>query len=288
MAPITLSRPFASFVPPPPRWRIDRLAWLAGLTATLALFLVSNASPQTPPGAKTRTTVPPQASKEAGSPLQEPLRLIGEARKAHEDVHDYSCVLIKKERLAGQLQPESVISMKVRSQPFAVYLRWQQPKNLAGQEACYVAGKNDGKMRVHSTGLRGAVGWVSLDPNDERAKKTSNHSITEAGIGNLITRFAKSWEHEKDLNLTRVRVGEYEYNKRRCMRVEMIHPDNRGGQFLTYRSVLYFDKETHLPIRVEVYDWPREGGNPDGELMEVYSYVNIKLNVGLSDESFNY
>jgi hypothetical protein len=272
----------------PPRWRIERLVWIAGVTATLALFLVSNASPQTPTGPTTRTTVAPQTAGDAASPMQEPLRLIAEARKAYDDVRDYTCVLIKKERVRGQLQPESVISMKVRSQPFGVYLRWQQPKNLAGQEACYVAGKNDGKMRVHSTGLLGVAGWVSLDPNDERAKKTSNHSITEAGIGNLIARFSKSWEREKDLKLTRVRVGEYEYNKRRCVRVEATHADNPGGQFLTYRSVVYFDKETHLPIRVEAYDWPRQGGNADGELMEVYSYVNLKLNVGLNDETFNY
>jgi hypothetical protein len=262
--------------------------WFAGVAATLAMILVSNASPQTPSGRTTRTTVPPQSTTEPTSPMQEPLRLITEARKAYEEVRDYTCVLIKRERVRGQLQPESVISMKVRSQPFGVYLRWQQPKNVAGQEACYVAGKNEGKMRVHSTGLLGVAGWVSLDPNDERAKKTSNHSITEAGIGNLIARFAKSWEREKDLNLTRVRVGEYEYNKRRCVRVEATHPDNRGGQFLTYRSVVYFDKETHLPIRVEAYDWPHQGGNTEGELLEVYSYVNLKLNVGLSDETFNY
>jgi hypothetical protein len=220
--------------------------------------------------------------------MDEPLRLLAEARNAYKEVRDYTCVLVKKERMRGQLQPENVISMKVRCEPFSVYLRWQQPKTMANQEACYVAGKNEGKMRVHAAGLIGVAGWVSLDPTDERAKKNSNHAITEAGIGNLINRFTKSWEREKGLNVTRVRVGEYDYNKRRCVRVEAIHPDNNGGQFVSYRSVLYFDKETHLPIRVETYDWPRQGGSPEGDLMEVYSYVNMKLNVGLGDDAFNY
>jgi hypothetical protein len=271
--------------------RRDRRWWFAGLTATLALLLASSASPQTPSALTTRTTVPPQtvaAAAGAANTLDEPLRLLAEARKAYQEVQDYTCVLVKKERMRGQLQPENVISMKVRCEPFSVYLRWQQPKLMANQEACYVTGKNDGKMRVHASGLIGVAGWVSLEPNDERAKKNSNHAITEAGIGNLLARFGKAWEKERALNLTRVRVGEYDYNKRRCVRVETMHPNNDGGHFVTYRSVMYFDKQTHLPIRVETYDWPKQGGSPDGELIEVYSYVNLKLNVGLGDDAFNY
>jgi hypothetical protein len=266
-----------------------QLLGIISLLAAAPLF-ASNLVSQTLAGQTARTTVSPQITPAApaANPMKEPLRLLAEARRAYQDVRDYTCTLIKKERIRGELQPECVISMKVRSEPFSVYLRWQQPKTMAGQEACYVTGKNDGKMRVHATGLLGVAGWVTVDPNDERAKKTSNHAITEAGIGNLMARFTKSWEKEKDLNLTRVRIGEYEYNKRRCVRVETIHPDNRGGQFITYRSILYFDKETHLPIRVETYDWPSKAGSANGELMEVYSYINMKLNVGLGDETFSY
>jgi hypothetical protein len=286
-----LPHPFDMLTTPPNFVRRQRLLWFIGLAAVLVLLVASNSFPQAPSGPVTRTTVPPQAAPPNtgnASVMEEPLRLIAEANKAYQEVRDYTCVLIKKERMHGQMQPENVITMKVRCQPFSVYLRWQQPKATAGQEACYVAGKNDGKMRVHSTGLLGVAGWVSLDPSDERAKKSSNHAITEAGIGNLLTRFGKRWEIEKNLNLTRVRIGDYEYNKRRCLRVETIHPDNRSGQFATYRSVLYFDKETHLPIRVEAYDWPKAGGSAEGELMEVYSYINMKLNVGLGEDTFNY
>jgi hypothetical protein len=70
--------------------------------------------------------------------------------------------------------------------------------------------------------------------------------------------------------------------------VETIHPTNGGGQFYAYRSVVYFDKETHLPIRVETYDWPRAGGPAYGELVESYSYLQLRFNVGLGDAAFNY
>jgi len=262
---------------------LRRHLWFAALTASLTVLLASGALPQS---STTRTTFPPQSTN--ASSMDEPLRRLAEARRAFQDVRDYTCVLIKKERLRGVMQPDNVVIMRVRNQPFSVYLRWQQPKELAAQQACYVAGKNEGKMRVHSTGIPGLVGWVSLDPTDERAKKNSNHTITEAGVGNLLVRYGKAWESEKELSLTRVKIGEYEFNKRRCIRVETQHPEKPDARFVSYRSVIYFDKELHLPIRVEVYDWPRRGGDIGGELNEVYSYINLKLNVGLGDETFDY
>lgn len=280
--------------------RATRRLWGYGLASLLGLVLIggsgrpTSATPRQPQPAYAnqlaQASQPPvaPAPAAAGSQMDEPLRLLGEARQSFQGVRDYTCVLVKRERLRGQLAADNVINMKVRNQPFSVYLRWQSPKDLAGQEACYVAGRNNGMMRVHSTGLIGAVGFVSIDPRDPRAQANSRHAITEAGIGNLIERFAKHWDEERRLNLTQVRVGDYEYNKRRCTRVETVHPDNRGNHFTSYRTVLFFDQENHLPIRIEVYGWPRAGGPAEGELLESYSYVNLRLNAGLGEDSFNY
>jgi hypothetical protein len=231
-------------------------------------------------------TLPP--APEASHPMDTPLRVIAEARQSYQQVVDYSCTFVKRERLNDQLQPENVIEMKVKARPFSVYLRWLAPRQSVGQEACYVEGQNNGMMRVHSTGLLGVAGFVSLAPNDPRALRNSKHPITDAGIGNLIERFAGRWDVERRLNKTQVRVADYEYAKRPCTRVETIHPDNSGREFLTYRSVLYFDKQTHLPVRVEAYDWPHRGGDPNGDLMESYSYVNLQFNTGLRDDDFRH
>lgn len=255
---------------------------------------ISAPPPLQPSGPQPMNTDAPLTAAPAGqtqtSPMDVPVRLIREAQQAYEKVQDYTCLCIKRERVNGVLPAmDSVMEMKVRTQPFSVYLRWLQPRNEAGQEVCYVAGRNNGMMRVHPKGVLGSfAGFISLDPNDPRARQTSKRSITEAGIGNTIERFARAWENERRLNLTnQVRVAEYEYNYRRCMRVETIHPDNGNGQFHYHRDVVFFDKETHLPIRLEFYDWPRQAGDP-GQLVEVYSFANMKLNVGLGDEVFNH
>jgi hypothetical protein len=59
-----------------------------------------------------------------------------------------------------------------------------------------------------------------------------------------------------------------------------------NGQFFCYRCVVYVDKELKLPVRIEVYDWPTTGGSPNGDLLECYSYINLKFNLGLTDAAF--
>jgi hypothetical protein len=195
--------------------------------------------------------------------------------------------MVKHERIDGKLQPQATMLMYVRTQPFSVYFRWLEPRSLAGQEVCYVAGRNSDQMRVRPKGLLGAVGFVTVDPNDPRAKAMSRHSIREAGIGNLIAQFDAGWRQEREWGLTQVKVGEYEYDHRRCIRIEAIHPaDAPSGRFLHFRDVVYFDKMTQLPIRMEAYGGPRHPGE-GGDLLEVYSYAGLRLNVGIGDDVFN-
>jgi hypothetical protein len=224
----------------------------------------------------------------AASPLARPLALIAAARQSFAEVEDYTCLLVKRETMRGQLQPEQVIEMKVRNRPFSVHMRWQKPKAHEGQEVCYVAGRNNGLMRVKGPGLLGAIGFVNLEPRDPKAMQTSRHSITAAGIGNLIERYAERWENEAKLNRTRVRVNDFEFNQRKCARIETMHPGSKPGDYYAYRNVLFIDKENHLPIRSEMYDWPQPDGKPEGELMECFSFVDLQLNVKLPSDAFNH
>jgi hypothetical protein len=242
------------------------------------------AAPYTP-GLAAQTAVQTAAP---ASQMDYPLRLIAEARQSYQSIRDYTCLFVKREEINGQLQPDNLMEMKVRTQPYSVYFRWLGPQSMLGQEVCYVTGRNNGMMRVHSTGIRALGGWVSIAPDDPRATASSRHMITESGIGNLIDRYAVRWEKERSINKTQVRVAQYSYNQRPCIRVEAIHPDNTGREFYAYRTVVYFDKENHLPIRIENYNWPRPGGPAEGTLLESYSYAHLRLNVGVPEVDFNH
>ena len=61
--------------------------------------------------------------------------------------------------------------------------------------------------------------------------------------------------------------------------IESTHPVRRP-EFLHYRVRVFIDQELGLPIRFEAYDWPKHPRS-EPELVEEYSYIQFKLNVGL-------
>ena len=46
------------------------------------------------------------------------------------------------------------------------------------------------------------------------------------------------------------------------------------------------DDELQLPIRYASYDWPAAPGQ-EPPLLEEYTYLNMKVNVGLTDADFD-
>jgi hypothetical protein len=207
-----------------------------------------------------------QEVKAKAAPLDEPLAWMHEARRAYAGVKDYACTLIKRESLPTN-PDDNIILFKFRDQPFSVYMRWITPNKYKGQEVAYVHGKNRNKLRVHAKGfLKGIAGFVSVDVDDARIRDCTRHNIYEAGIGYMIEKTILQWDREKKIGKTEVKIAEYEYNKKRCVRIETTHTE-RHPEFYCYRSIFYLDKESKLPIRAENYNWPRPGGPADGDLI---------------------
>jgi hypothetical protein len=218
--------------------------------------------------------------------MDQAIALLTEARQSFQNVRDYECRLLKRERVKGELLPESTMTMRVRNKPLSVYLRCDSPEADKGLEVCYVAGRNQGMMRVHPTGLLGLIGFVSLDPRDPRAFEKNRHCITEAGLGSLLESTARYWDMERHLRKTLVRISNDELDGRSCTRIETVHPDRNAGSFYGYRCVLWLDKTTHLPVGAETYDWPRRGDAEGGDLLEWYRYRDLRSNIGLGDDAF--
>jgi hypothetical protein len=257
--------------------------------ALLALTSLALAPWETPltPHVEADPPPPPAPPAAAAHPLDQPLEWLYEARKNYAAKKDYVCTLVKQERVQGRLQEQNIILLKFRAEPFSVNMRWLAPREQSGQEVSFINGRNGNKMRVNiPKGLKKVVGFVSVDPNDPRVFEHSRHTIYEAGISTLIEQTIRSFESEKRFNKTQVRIAEYTYNNRRCYRIETIHPPQRDGQFYSYRGILYLDKESKLPIRAENYDWPFQGGPAVGELIEVFSFVDLRFNLGLTDADF--
>lgn len=220
--------------------------------------------------------------------LDQPIAWLQEAKRNFGAVKDYSCYMTSQENVNGKLLEKNVIYLRFKSEPFSIHMRWLEPKKSENQEVIYVHGKNNNKMRVKSNLLvQKLTGFVSVDVNDKRVTEHSRHTIIEAGIGNMIDQCLLQAAKDRELGKTKVApVTEYSFAGRKCLRVELTRVERDAAHYC-YRTVVYLEKESKMPIRMENYDWPRAGGPTGGELLEMFSYSNITFNSGLKDADFN-
>jgi outer membrane lipoprotein-sorting protein len=210
---------------------------------------------------------------------------IADCQKRFAHVRDYTCTFLKRERIEGQLTSQHVMGMKARTTPASVYFKFQKPNK--GREAIFVTGRNKGKVVAHDVGFgKFLAGTMHLDPRGTMAMEECRHPITEAGIGSLIELVAKHWASELSPEESvlsfhpNMRIGNHA-----CTMIESAHLSQRPN-FLFHKVRLYIDLEHGLPIRFEAYDWPKHPGAA-AELIEEYTYLDLRVNVGLTDHDFD-
>ena len=254
---------------------VPRVASAAGRARALSL------DPK--PGSAASLSTP--AAEASDDPIILAKQAIADCQAHFNKLQDYTCTFHKRERIDGQLTQPCIMSMKSRTHPHSIYFKFQRPKK--GREAIYVAGRHGGKIIVHDVGLGKLIaGTMSLDPKGSMAMEENRHPVTEAGIGALIASVARHWSTELTPGESRVTFHKnLRVDNHPCTMIESVHPQKHPS-YLFHMVKLYIDHEHGLPIRFEAYDWPkRPGASP--ELVEEYSYLNLRTNVGLRDQDFD-
>lgn len=226
---------------------------------------------------------PPTAKVHPDHPLAPALEQAYKAREALAAVKDYECLFEKRERFGTRLVTARM-TLKLREDPFSVYLFFHDPHQ--GREVIYVEGRNGGMLLAHEVGIKAFVGTVSRDPDSSDAMKDNRYPITMIGMRKMLERVITQWEEEARYGETEVqyypnaRLGELELKA-----IESKHPQPRR-QFRFHMTRLYLDKHTHLPVRVEQYDFPKRKGEAP-PLAEEYTYLKLRTNIGLTDRDFD-
>jgi hypothetical protein len=213
------------------------------------------------------------------------LRLTREAIDRLEKVKDYSCTLVRRERIDGELKEHHYQYLKIRHKPFSVYTYYQAPKR--GSEVIYVAGQNNGQLWAHEVGAAArAIGTLSFDPQGPRARKESRYPITQAGLINMARRVSGMVERDSQFGECEVKTfPEAKINGRPCLCIQVTHPTPRR-EFKFHVGRVFFDHEWAIPVRFEGFTWPKTPGG-DPELYEEYSYLDLKFDNGFTDKDFD-
>ena len=114
----------------------------------------------------------------------------------------------------------------------------------------------------------------------------NRHPINEAGIGSLIETVIDRWNQELDPTETTVEIHRHaKVGHRACTLIDTVHTVQRDSYFFHHVKV-FIDHEHGVPIRFEAYNWPKKPGL-EPELMEEYTYSDLKTDIGLTDLDFD-
>jgi len=223
------------------------------------------------------------AASGAEHPLAPALRHARICREKIKAIPGYECTFSKKEVVGKELISQTM-KMKVRHEPFSVYMYFLEPAK--GREVIFVNGRNDNKLQVHETGLASLIGTLSLSPEDTRVMAENRYPITKAGLLNMIETVIGQWQEESKYGETDVKyfedakVGDYT-----CRVIESSHPQPRK-QFPFHLTRIWIEEKSGLAVRVQQFGFPK---NKDAKpsIMEDYAFTSIKPEVRLTDRDFD-
>jgi hypothetical protein len=138
-----------------------------------------------------------------------------------------------------------------------------------------------GEKYNHQMVVRGGklFGFASIQVDPALALKYGRHTIKEAGIGYMLDVAIQNYRQaatDKDAVLTYLQEGTVA--NRPTWRFKGVFPAGRGY----YGHIVYLDIDQKfvLPVKIEAYGW-------QGEFLEMYTYSDLKLNIGLKERDFD-
>lgn len=260
------------------------------------------AEPAAPQTDLTSGELPP-TQKESSGPRRVTMdQMLGIARESLQhliaNVNNYTARLVKQEQdRSGTLQPESEIFLKVQTRhqlgsngdPLKVYMRFDSPENVQGREVIWVENQNDGKLLVREAGMLGGMMTVPLAPDNFLAMRGQRYPITEIGLTRLLEKLIERGEADREDPNVQVMLDEsYTFEGKPHWRLSLSRskPSGRDNDFS--KAELVIDRERHVVVHFSSMGWPNSE-RPDElpDVIESYTYHELKFNVGLSDIDFD-
>lgn len=210
------------------------------------------------------------------------------------EVEDYTGRLIKRERIRGVLGGEVQMEFKIRTRretngnverPLSAYLKFLEPKSARGREVIWKEGANGNKLTSHEGGYLNLM-RIELDPAGTLAMIDNKYPITEIGLTRLVEKLIEKGERDRLVGPCEVRIVEDQFvGDRVCRLIQVTHP-KPDPRFDFHIAQIFIDTERMIPLRYAAFLWPKEAG-AEPLLEEEYTYLDVELNVGLTDTDFD-
>jgi hypothetical protein len=238
---------------------------------------------------------PPEQGGEPGHleehPLDPLLELAREIKQhLEQNVDDYTAILIKRERIRGELGPENKMQIKIRNRneaksiPLSAYIYFLEPRSVRGREVIWVEHEHGNRLISHEGGMLNLKRF-KLAPDSMLAMAGNKYPITEIGLLRLTEQLIEKGERDRELGMCKVDVlDDQRVGDRKCRLYQITHPEP-AGKFDFHIAQIFVDVERKLPLRYAAFLWPK--GDEPPPLEEEYTYLDLKVNVGLTSIDFD-
>lgn len=229
--------------------------------------------------------------------MSEVLEMATNARRHLADtLDDYTARLVKQEMdSSGTVGPETEISVKIQTRlrgdvndaPLRAYLRFLSPESVKGREVVWGEDLYDGKMAVHEVGLLFSLKTLWLDPNGIIAMQGQRYPISQIGLVGLVEQLIERGKKDRDnpdVRITLTEHHQFENLDTKLIRVHRLRPSGETDDFSLAEIVI--DPQRQLILSFRSFGWPPTDGG-DAPILESYTYLDVKTNVGLSDSDFD-
>jgi hypothetical protein len=201
--------------------------------------------------------------------------LLGVSERAIGALGTYSYLMSKTERVRGILLPPQVVRVTAREQPFAVRLEFLEGPS-AGRLVIFNTAVSEQRFRVHEGGFLAFAGPLWMPVDSLFARGDSNHTIRDAGLGNLVHRLLGEVRKAAALGGSEVKNEGWNGRGQFCQLHVM---PNHGAGFDSASSRVCMDLRIGLPVAVESYD-------AAGTLLEQYAFSEVRA-VKVPEASFD-
>lgn len=222
-------------------------------------------------------------------PLTHAIAIAKKAKEQAAKLKDYEGTLTKKELIGNQLVTQ-VMQIRVRREPFSVYLKYAAPNE--GREVIFDQGQDAQNLLVHEgAGLKSLAGTLTLPIRDPRVMAEARHPVSDLGLERLAELVIQQWEYESKYGEFNVSYHpEAKFGQILCEAIVVTHPRPRK-QFPYHETRLFIEKQSGLPLRVQNFGFPHPATaeKPTSEipLVEDYAYTGLKTNLGLRPLDFS-
>lgn len=207
----------------------------------------------------------------------DPEKLKTNLQRSWAKINDFTCTLIRQERIDGTMGPKHHMAIKFRK-PCDIYAKWVMEPHL-GRQILYRHGKDE-KILAKEGGILGFTS-VRIDVDSKLAMRGTKHQVTEIDIGfTLKTIYENLYRGMINGHIKLKFKGIKYYGGRRTYVVESWATDAKANGYYASHTVNAHDMKTGLPVHIENYD-------QNDQLFETITWTKIKFNTGLTEMDFS-